>query len=70
MAPSIEKSTTDLKTTVICVFHDILKSDSTQSASIHILKVFIFLNKFAESASVKIDVNKFFKINYMGDLNF
>ena len=38
------------------------KKDSTQSANIHLLKIFILRHNFAESASAKIDVNKFFKL--------
>jgi hypothetical protein len=41
---------------------DKLKTDPTQSANLHTMKIFMFVENFAKSASMKIDANKFFEI--------
>ena len=59
-----------MKTFKRWILPDCVKSflgDSTQSADIYLLKVFIFLYNFAKSASAKINVNKSFKICLLDD---
>jgi hypothetical protein len=54
-----------------CLLADCVESfnlDSTQSADKHLLKVWIFLGNFVAHASMKIDVNKFYKIYQLDHL--